>query len=96
MNAQMDRSVMEFPILKARFTKDYMRAHDLLPTAAPKPQKSKGIGQKTNFLNSLFSKNESVLKNSDKQVASESRARKINPSGHVIYNSFLFCLSLFV
>ena len=45
MNAQMDRSVMEFPILKARFTKDYMRAHDLLPTAAPKPQKSKGIGQ---------------------------------------------------
>merc|ERR1712004_431600 len=42
MNAQMDRSVMEFPILKARFTKDYMRAHDLLPTAAPKPQKSKG------------------------------------------------------
>ena len=53
MNAQMDRSVMEFPILKARFTKDYMRAHDLLPTAAPKPQKSKGIGQKR-FLKCIY------------------------------------------
>ena len=79
----MDRSVMEFPILKARFTKDYMRAHDLLPTAAPKPQKSKGIGQTTKSPK-INSKNRFSSKKSDKQVASESRARKINPSGHVI------------
>ena len=75
MNAQMDRSVMEFPILKARFTKDYMRAHDLLPTAAPKPQKSKGIGQKIKP-SKIVSKKESALKNPiNRSRASQGRER---------------------